>query len=418
METAHSLPTLDNIFLAAERLRGVINHTPVLYNAHLSEQYQANIYLKREDLQTVRSYKIRGAYNKMASMSAEALAGGIVCASAGNHAQGVAYACQKMEVKGAIFMPTTTPAQKIKQVRLFGKEWIEVHLVGDTYDDAYYASKEYQTVTNAVFVHPFDDLQVIEGQGTVGLEIFKDVDFKIDYLLMAIGGGGLASGISTVFKQLSPKTQLIGVEPEGSPTMQRSIAEGHVVTLDNIDKFVDGAAVRRAGDLTFEVCSKSLNAILLVPEGKVCSTILQLYNEEAIVAEPAGALTVAALDMIKDEIKGKNVVALISGGNNDITRTEEIKERSLLYEGLKHYFVIRFPQRSGAFREFLNVLGPNDDIARFEYVKKTNKEQGPALVGIELKSREDFAPLIERMDANKIVYEYLNDQPDLFQFMV
>ena len=418
MSTSHSVPTLDNIFLAAERLRRVINHTPIFFNAHLSEQYGANIYLKREDLQTVRSYKIRGAYNKMASLTPEALAGGVVCASAGNHAQGVAYACRKMEVKGAIFMPTTTPAQKVKQVRLFGQEWIEIHLVGDTYDDAYHASMAYRDSTNAVFVHPFDDLQVIEGQGTVGLEIFKDADFKIDYLLMAIGGGGLASGISTVFKQLSPKTQLIGVEPEGSPTMHKSIQEGHVVTLDNIDKFVDGAAVKRAGDITFDICSKSLHKILLVPEGKVCSSILQLYNEEAIVAEPAGALTVAALDLIKEDIRGKNVVVLISGGNNDITRTEEIKERSLLYEGLKHYFIIRFPQRSGAFREFLNVLGPNDDIARFEYVKKTNREQGPALVGIELKSREDFAPLIERMDANRVVYEYLNDQPDLFQFMV
>lgn len=418
MTTAHSAPTLDNIFLAADRLRGVINHTPLVYNAHLSEQYEANIYLKREDLQTVRSYKIRGAYNKMASIGAEALAGGVVCASAGNHAQGVAYACRKMQVKGAIFMPTTTPAQKIKQVRLFGKEWVDILLVGDTYDDAYHASVVYQKANNATFVHPFDDLQVIEGQGTVGLEIFKDANFRVDYLLMAIGGGGLASGIATVFKQLSPKTKLIGVEPAGSPTMHDSIKAGEVVTLEKIDKFVDGAAVGRAGDLTFDICSKNLDDVLLIPEGKVCSTILQLYNEEAIVAEPAGALTVAALDFVKDEIKGKNVVALISGGNNDITRTEEIKERSLLYEGLKHYFIIRFPQRAGAFREFLNVLGPNDDIARFEYIKKTNKEQGPALIGIELKSREDFQPLISRMNENKVVYEYLNDQPDLFQFLV
>lgn len=411
-------PTLDNIFLAADRLRGIINHTPLLYNAHLSEQYEANIYLKREDLQTVRSYKIRGAYNKMASIGAEALSGGVVCASAGNHAQGVAYACRKMQVKGAIFMPTTTPAQKVKQVRLFGKEWVDVILVGDTFDDAYHASLVYQRTNNATFVHPFDDLQVIEGQGTVGLEIFKDADFKVDYLLMAIGGGGLASGISTVFRQLSPRTKLIGVEPAGSPTMHDSIKAGKVVTLEQIDKFVDGAAVGRAGDITFDICSKNLDEIILIPEGKVCSAILQLYNEEAIVAEPAGALTVAALDMVKDQIKGRNVVALISGGNNDITRTEEIKERSLLYEGLKHYFIIRFPQRAGAFREFLNVLGPNDDIARFEYIKKTNKEQGPALIGIELKSREDFQPLISRMDEHKVVYEYLNDQPDLFQFLV
>ena len=235
---------------------------------------------------------------------------------------------------------------------------------------------------------------------------------------MAIGGGGLASGISTVFKQLSPQTKLIGVEPSGSPTMYEAIKQGKVVTLENIDKFVDGAAVRRAGEITFQICNKSLEKIILVPEGRVCSSILQLYNEEAIVAEPAGALTVAALDAIKEEIKGKNVVLLISGGNNDITRTEEIKERSMLFEGLKHYFIIRFPQRSGAFREFLNVLGPNDDVARFEYVKKTSREQGPALVGIELKNREDFEPLLQRMDEGKIVYEYLNDQPDLFQFLV
>ncbi len=418
MDTNLSRPTLENIFKAAERLRGIINQTPLLYNSHLSEQYEANIYLKREDLQTVRSYKIRGAYNKMASLTPEELASGVVCASAGNHAQGVAYACRKMEVKGAIFMPTTTPAQKIKQVKLFGKEWIETHLVGDTYDDAYHASLEYQIATNAIFVHPFDDLQVIEGQGTVGLEIFKDADFNIDYLLMAIGGGGLASGISTVFKQLSPQTKLIGVEPEGSPTMYEALKQGKVVTLDHIDKFVDGAAVRRAGAITFQICSKSLEKIILIPEGRVCSSILQLYNEEAIVAEPAGALTVAALEAIKEEIKGKNVVLLISGGNNDITRTEEIKERSMLFEGLKHYFIIRFPQRSGAFREFLNVLGPNDDVARFEYVKKTSREQGPALVGIELKNREDFEPLLQRMDEAKIAYEYLNDQPDLFQFLV
>jgi threonine dehydratase len=261
-------------------------------------------------------------------------------------------------------------------------------------------------------------LQVMEGQGTVGLEIFRDSNVQIDYLLMAIGGGGLAAGVSTIFKQLSPRTKLIGVEPLGSPSMKISIDEGHVVALDQIDKFVDGAAVKRPGDTTFEVCRKNLDRVLLIPEGKVCTTILQLYNEDAIVAEPAGALTIAALDFIKDEIKGKNVVCLVSGGNNDITRTEEIKERSLLYEGLKHYFIIRFPQRAGAFRDFLNVLGPNDDISRFEYVKKTNRETGPAVVGIELKNREDFEPLIQRMQDQNIVFEYLNDQPDLFQFLV
>ncbi|WP_080054282.1 threonine ammonia-lyase [Spirosoma aerolatum] len=411
-------PDLDNIYLAAKRLQGVAVHTPLQENINLSDRYGASIYLKREDLQVVRSYKIRGAYNKMASLPAEALDKGVVCASAGNHAQGLAYACRKMAVRGTIFMPTTTPNQKIKQVKLFGKEFVEVVLVGDTYDDAFYAAMEFVKTHDSTFVHPFDDVLVMEGQGTVGLEIFKDSNVKIDYLLMAIGGGGLAAGVSTVFKQLSPKTKLIGVEPLGSPSMKVSIEEGHVIALDKIDKFVDGAAVKRPGDITFEVCRKNLDRVLLIPEGKVCTTIMKLYDEDAIVAEPAGALTIAALDMIKDEIRGKNVVCLVSGGNNDITRTEEIKERSLLYEGLKHYFIIRFPQRSGAFRDFLNVLGPEDDITRFEYTKKTNRETGPAVVGIELKHREDFEPLIQRMEAQNIVYEYLNDQPDLFQFLV
>lgn len=412
-------PTFDNILQAAERIRKVVKHTDLEHNLNFSERYEANIYFKREDLQVVRSYKIRGAYNKMASLSAESMHMGVVCASAGNHAQGVAYACKHLGVKGTIFMPSTTPAQKVKQVKLFGKEQIEVVLIGDTFDDAYAAARTFCDEHKAVFIHPFDDVQVMEGQGTVGLEIFRDADFKIDYLLFAIGGGGLASGVSTVFKQLSPNTKLIGVEPVGSPTMHKAFEEGKVVTLQEIDKFVDGAAVKRAGEITFEVCRKNLDDILLIPEGKVCSAILQLYNEEAIVAEPAGALTIAALDFIKDEIKGKDVVLLIGGGNNDITRTEEIKERSLIYEGLKHYFIIRFPQRAGAFRDFLNyVLGPTDDIAYFEYSKKTARERGPALVGIELKSKDDFQPLLDRMAQYNIQYQYINDKPDLFEFLI
>jgi threonine dehydratase len=417
--TKQTFPTFDNILQAAERLRNVATHTPLQRNLNLSDRYEANIYLKREDLQVVRSYKLRGAYNKMASLGAAALSQGVVCASAGNHAQGLAYACRSLQVKGTIFMPTTTPNQKIKQVALFGKEFVDIRLIGDTYDDAAAAAKVFCDEQVATFVHPFDDVQVMEGQGTVGLEILEDAtDFKIDYLLFAIGGGGLASGVSTVFKHESPDTQLIGIEPEGAPTMKAAIDKDEVFTLDSIDKFVDGAAVRRAGEITFEICKKNLDQYLLVPEGKVCGTILQLYNEEAIVVEPAGALTVAALDQIQSQIKGKNVVLLIGGGNNDIARTEEIRERSLLYEGLKHYFVIRFPQRSGALRDFLNLLGPNDDIARFEYTKKTNREQGPALIGIELKYKEDFEPLLARMDKAKIVYEYLNSKPDLFSILV
>ncbi len=410
-----AFPNIDNIFQAAERLRKVARHTPLQQNLNLSDRYGANIFLKREDLQIVRSYKIRGAYNKMAQLDPDAI---VVCASAGNHAQGVAYACRVMGLKGTIFMPTTTPNQKVKQVKMFGKDKIEVRLVGDTFDDAFAASMKFCDDQGATFVHPFDDLSVIEGQGTVGLEIFKDTDVKIDYLLLAIGGGGLAAGVSTVFRQLSPQTKIIGVESSGAPAMKVSIEKGEVVTLETIDKFVDGTSVRRVGDLTFLICQKNLERVLLVPEGKVCSTILQLYNEEAIVAEPAGALTIAALDLIKDDIAGKNVVCLVSGGNNDITRTEEIKERSLLYEGLKHYFIIRFPQRAGALREFLNVLGPDDDITHFEYVKKTSREQGPALVGIELKDKAEFEPLLERMNQSRITYEYINDRQDLFGVLV
>jgi threonine dehydratase len=411
-------PNIDNIFQAAERLRKVAIHTPLQPNLNLSERYGANILLKREDLQIVRSYKIRGAYNKMAQLSEASIAKGVVCASAGNHAQGVAYACLLMSIKGTIFMPTTTPNQKVKQVKMFGKEMVDVELVGDTFDDAFAASLKFCEERGAIFVHPFNDLKVIEGQGTVGLEIFKDADVKIDYLFLAIGGGGLASGVSCVFRQLSTHTKIIGVEPAGAPAMKKSLETGAVITLESVDKFVDGAAVRRVGDLTFEICRKNLDQVVLVPEGKVCSTILQLYNEEAIVAEPAGALTIAALDLMKDEIKGKNVVCLVSGGNNDITRTEEIKERSLLYEGLKHYFIIRFPQRAGALREFLTALGPDDDITHFEYVKKTSREQGPALVGIELKDKDEFEPLLERMKQTRITFEYINDRQDLFQFLV
>lgn len=404
--------------VAANRLKNVVVHTPLVYNANLSEKYECSIYLKREDQQIVRSYKARGAYNKMASLSRKELSRGVVCASAGNHAQGVAFACREMGVKGTIFMPSTTPTQKVRQVGMFGKEWVDILLIGDTFDDSFKAALAFCESSQSIFVHPFDDVQVIEGQGTIGLEILDDCKFDIDYLLLPIGGGGLAAGISTVFKKLSPSTLLIGAEPKGAPSLVASMEAGRVVELENIDKFVDGAAVKRVGDLTFEICRESLHEVLLVPEGRVCSVILQLYNEDAMVTEPAGALSVAALEDIKDEIKGKNVVVIISGGNNDITRTEEIMERSMRYEGLKHYFIISFPQRAGALREFLNVLGPDDDITRFEYIKKTNKEQGPALVGIELKRKEDYHTLVDRMKEGGIVFEYVNDQPELFRYLV
>lgn len=410
---------VENIFQAKVRLKGIAEATPLQYNYNLSQHYSARILLKREDLQVVRSYKIRGAYNKMASMPKEELQRGVVCASAGNHAQGVAFACQKMKVMGRIYMPAVTPRQKVNKVKRFGKDFIEVVLVGDTFDDSYDQAIEYAEENKLVFVHPFDDEKVIEGQGTVGLEILEDAKEPVDFVFVAIGGGGLISGLGSCFKQISPKTKIIGIEPSGAPAMYESIRQKKLVTLDHIDNFVDGAAVRRVGEKTFAIARQVVDDLLLVDEGKVCSTILHLYNEEGIVVEPAGALTLAALDQYQEQIKGKTVVCVVSGSNNDITRTEEIKERALLYEGLMHFFVVRFPQRAGALREFLNnVLGPDDDITHFEYTKKHNRESGPALVGIQVKRREDYDKLLARMDAHRINYQTLNDSRTLFELLV
>lgn len=411
--------TYQGVLKAAEALNGVAIKSPLIFNSYLSDKYGCSVWLKREDLQPVRSYKIRGAYNKMISLDTVKLANGVVCASAGNHAQGVAYACNKLKVKGVIFMPATTPSQKVKQVAMFGKDFVELKLTGDTFDDAFAEALKYCEQQGSVFIHPFDDEKVIEGQGTVGLEIVDELTEPIDYLLAPIGGGGLASGLVTTFKERSPATKIIGVEPQGAPSMLGSIKNNANTTLSRIDKFVDGAAVKRVGDLNFEICKNHLADVWLVPEGKVCTEILRLYNEEAIVVEPAGALTLAALGLFKDQLKGKTVVCIVSGSNNDITRTEEIRERSLLYEGLKHYFLIKFPQRAGALRQFLNeVLGPQDDIVLFEYQKKTAKEKGPALIGVELKSREDIQPLKDRLLATGFGFDYLNEKPDLLTYLI
>ncbi len=410
---------MEDFVVAHHALKDVVEKTPLQKNKRLSERYGCNVYLKREDLQVVRSFKIRGAYNFMRSLTESERANGVVCASAGNHAQGVAYSCNLLEIHGKIFMPSTTPRQKVSQVKLFGGPFVEVVLTGDTFDDSFAEAMKYCVRENMTFVHPFDDLRVIAGQGTVGTEILQDMEEPIDYVFMSIGGGGLASGVGTYVKTLSPTSKIIGVEPEGAPSMMHSLEQNDVVTLANIDKFVDGAAVKQVGRHTWEICQKVLDDIVLVPEGKACTTILELYNENAIVVEPAGALPIAALDFYRDQIAGKNVVCIISGGNNDIDRMQEIKERSLLYEGLKHYFIINFPQRAGALREFIErVLGPDDDIARFEYTKKNNRDNGPALVGIELKSQEDYQPLIDRMNQHGIAYTEITKDPYLFHLFI
>ncbi|RYZ47756.1 MAG: threonine dehydratase, partial [Sphingobacteriales bacterium] len=331
---------------AAQRLAGVVKHTPLAYNAKLSEKYGAEIYLKREDMQVVRSYKLRGAYNMISQLSADELERGIVCASAGNHAQGVAFSCDKLGTRGVIFMPEITPKQKVKQTEMFGNNSVELVLVGDTFDDCLAEALAYTAAHNMTFIPPFDNYSIIEGQGTVGVEILEDLP-DAEIVIMPVGGGGLSAGAGSYMKRVNPNIVLIGVEPEGAPSMLKAFEHGGPVTLPEINRFVDGASVKRVGGLTYELCKQVLDDVLLVAEGKICTTILKLYNEDAIVVEPAGALSVSALDALKDEIKGKKVVCVISGGNNDIERMQEIKEKSLLYEGLKHYFIVRFPQRPG-----------------------------------------------------------------------
>jgi len=403
---------------AANRLKDVVYRTPLLLNHNLSKKYQANIYLKREDLQVVRSYKIRGAYNMMSSLPEDQLQKGVVCASAGNHAQGFAYSCKKLGIKGIIFMPVITPNQKISQTKMFGEDFIEIKLTGDSYDECAMAAQQYTAENELTYVHPFDDYKIIEGQGTVGVEILEDL-MDVDYLFIPVGGGGLCAGVGSYFKKYSPQTKIIGVEPEGAPSMKAALEAGNPVTLPDIERFVDGASVQRVGNITFSICQDILSHMHLVPEGKICSAILKLYNEDAMVVEPAGVLSIAALDDYAVQIKGKNVVCIVSGSNNDIDRMQEIKERSLIYEGLKHYFLIRFAQRPGALKDFVNhILGPADDVTRFEYVQKHNKESGPALVGIELRTKEDYYRLLIKLDTYHVNYTELKQGDNAFGYLV
>jgi threonine dehydratase len=403
---------------AYARLKDVVKKTPLTYNHNLSRKYGCDVYLKREDLQIVRSYKLRGAYNMMSLLPSNQLAKGVVCASAGNHAQGFAYSCKKLNVQGVVFMPIITPNQKVSQTKMFGEGFVEVKLVGDTFDDCAVAAKKYTEERGLTFIPPFDNIRIIEGQSTVGIEILEEQQ-NIDFIFLPVGGGGLSAGVGAYFKTYAPATKIIGVEPEGAPSMLTAIKAGEPVKLDQIDSFVDGAAVKRVGDTTFEICKQVIDDMHLVPEGKICSTILKLYNEEAIVVEPAGAISVAALDDYADQIKGKKIVCVVSGSNNDIERMQEIKERSLQYEGLKHYFLIRFAQRPGALKEFVNqVLGPTDNITRFEYMQKNKKDSAPALVVIELQSPENYQALIDNMKRYNINYTALNKNDNVFAYLV
>ena len=413
------LPDLKGVRIASENLKDVSIVTPLTLNERLSEEFNSRIFLKREDLQKVRSFKIRGAFNKIKSVDFNNSKNKrIICSSAGNHAQGFAFSCNKLKIHGTVYMPETTPKQKVERVKMFGGDFIKIILSGDNFDDA---QKEAQKnlSDDTIFIHPFDDIKVIEGQGTVALEILDQIDKHFDYLIVPIGGGGLISGIITVFKELSPKTKIIGVEAEGAPAMSQSIQQSKIIRLNKIDNFVDGAAVKRVVEILFNLCNKYLDDIVLTDEGEICQTILDLYNKDAIVVEPAGAMAISALSQYKKKIKNKKVGCIICGSNNDIARMSEIKERAMLWSNLKHYFILKFPQRAGALKEFVNeVLGSNHDITYFQYMKKHQMGNGTATVGIELKNETDLQPLIERMKSFGFYQDYLNNKPELFHFLI
>lgn len=416
---AADLVTREEVEAAYDVLKEVVRRTPLQHDEYLSQKYQCDVYLKREDLQRVRSFKLRGAYYAISQLTEKQLAKGVVCASAGNHAQGVAYTCQAMKVKATIFMPTTTPNQKISQVKFFGGDYVTIQLVGDTFDASAKASRKYSEEHNQNFIDPFNDKHVIAGQGSLAVEMLADLDGQADIVFAAIGGGGLISGVSTYVKSVSPKTKIIGVEPKGARSMAEALRAGHSVELKKVDSFVDGAAVKKVGDKNLAHVEAYVDEVIDVEEGLVCSTILELYTRQAIVAEPAGALSIAALADNQEEIKGKTVICIVSGGNNDINRMQEIDERSLIYEGLKHYFLINFPQRPGALREFVtDILGPNDDITKFEYTKKVNRGSGPVIIGVLLADKNDSQALKERMAEFDPSYIDLNQDQMLFTLLV
>jgi len=405
---------------AATRIAGVVTPTPLQLSGRLSATTGANVYLKREDLQTVRSYKLRGAYNLLVQLSDEELAAGVVCSSAGNHAQGFAYACRTLGIRGRVYVPAKTPKQKRDRIRYHGGEFIELIVGGSTYDLAAEAARADVEGTGATLVPPFDDLRTMAGQGTIAVEILSQLDGEPDLVVVPVGGGGCIAGITTYLAERTSKTSVLGIEPAGAAAMMAALANGGPVTLDHVDQFVDGAAVSRAGRLTYAALAAAGNmvSITTVDEGAVCTAMLDLYQNEGIIAEPAGALAVTGL-LEADIEPGSTVVCLVSGGNNDVSRYGEILERSLVHLGLKHYFLVDFPQEPGALRRFLDgVLGPNDDITLFEYVKRNNRETGEALVGIELGSAAGLDGLLERMRATEMQIETIEPGSPAYRYLL
>lgn len=404
---------------AAVRLDEIVKHTPLEYCSRLSDHFGAKIYFKREDQQIVRSFKIRGAYNKIVSLTDKEKKRGVVCASAGNHAQGVAFSCYRLKIKGTIFMPIVTPNQKIDKVKKFGGTYTDIQLAGHTFDEANNVAQKFCYEKDAVYIHPFNDPYTIAGQGTIGKEIYEDLKGKVDYVLSCIGGGGLIAGVATYLKNKNKNIKIIAVEPTGAASMYTSIQNKKVTPLSTLDTFVDGAAVKTVGNMTFNICQKKVDKFYKEPEGKICKIMVELYQNEGIITEPDGATSVAGLSNIKEDIKGKTVVCIISGGNNDILRYPEIMERSLVYQEKKHYFIVEFAQKPGQLKNFLNnALGATDDIVLFEYIKKNSKEKGPALVGIEMKDRKDYEPLLSRMKEIGLNYKVIKSDDMLFNYLI
>jgi threonine dehydratase len=405
---------------AATRIAGVVAPTPLQLSDRLSATTGANVYLKREDLQTVRSYKLRGAYNLLVQLSDQEAAAGVVCSSAGNHAQGFAYACRTLGIRGRVYVPAKTPKQKRDRIRYHGGEFIELIVGGSTYDLAAEAALADVERTGATLVPPYDDPRTMAGQGTIAVEILSQLDGEPDLVVVPVGGGGCIAGITTYLAERTSKTSVLGIEPAGAAAMMAALANGGPVTLNHVDQFVDGAAVSRAGRLTYAALAAAGNmvSITTVDEGAVCTAMLDLYQNEGIIAEPAGALAVTGL-LEADIEPGSTVVCLVSGGNNDVSRYGEILERSLVHLGLKHYFLVDFPQEPGALRRFLDgVLGPNDDITLFEYVKRNNRETGEALVGIELGSAAGLDGLLERMRATEMQIEAIEPGSPAYRYLL
>lgn len=415
--------TAHDIDAAAARLAGIISGTPLQRCDRLSELSGAEVYLKREDLQAVRSYKLRGAFNLMTQLTESERQAGVVTASAGNHAQGVAFACRQLGIMGRIYVPRTTPHQKRDRIRVHGGSMVELVMVGETFDEAANAAAEEVAATGARMVHPFNDLRTIAGQGTIAREIVNQLGRVPDTVVVPVGGGGLLAGTATFYAERFPNITVIGVEPAGAASMTAALRAGHPVSLEQLDPFVDGAAVRQVGDLTHALIAAAGSRVVTVEEGAICTAMLGLYQSEGIITEPAGAITAASLGTRHDPgvlqfAPGSTVVLVVSGGNNDVSRYNEILERSLVHEGLKHYFLVNFPQEPGALRKFLHeVLGPDDDIVLFEYVKRNNRETGPALVGIEIGSPDDLPSLLKRMQSGKMQIEQLDPNSPSFRFL-